>query len=193
MRKYESGFGVVGILISIVVVAGLVAGGWYVWQRNQAAPPAPQTIAPQEATPAKQTLVIAEWNIGAKNNSDYTLVYKISADRRYAYFTANELTTATGSVTCGIDVVNGAQMSGGGRIARYLTGEKTGEYPTLTAQELVARFAADPVLKDNYTQVGPYHYFYFGPQGPCSGKELDMQQKVNTVVNALIPTLDSVN
>lgn len=193
MRKNESGFGIVEIIVIIVVVVALAGLGWYILQGNRVTTtPSQTTTAPQE-TPAKQTLAIAEWNIGAKNNTDYTLQYKVSADQRYAYFTAAQLTAATGSGACGIDVVNGAQMSGAGRIARYLNGDKVGEYPHLTVQELAASFAADPTLKDRYTQVGPYYYFYFSPQAACSDKELDMQEKVNIAVSQLMPTLDSVN
>lgn len=199
-KNRESGFGLIEAIIVIVIVAAIGVGGWYVWQKNQerSSPTAQQTTTTSNETASsiaadKQTFAIAEWNIDAKNKSAYELRYKMSSDKRYAYFTATALTAATSSDACGIEMINGVQMSGGGRIARYTADEKTAEYPDMTAQALAAYYDKDTTLKDKYTKVGAYYYFYITPQGACSDKSLDLQEKVNVAVNGLMSTFSAKN
>jgi len=198
-NKKQAGFGVVEVIIVVVIVAAIAVGGWYVWQKNQeaTAPATQQATGTSETsdasqTPDSDTLTIAEWNIDAKNTSSYTLQYKVTSDKRYAYFTATELTAATGSEACGIGVVNGEQM-GGARIARFTADEKLPEPADMTAKELAASYDKDPTLKDFYKQLGVYYYFYNPPQGICSEKEVDLQEKVFAAVKALVPTFTAKN
>src|SRR5688500_13295388 len=101
MRKRESGFGVVEIILVVVVVWVLGVMAWLVWQRSQTPSTTTQTTTtPTEttsdlpATVAPQTFRITEWNVTAKNTSTYSLQYKSTSDNRYADFTAKELIDA---------------------------------------------------------------------------------------------------
>lgn len=189
MRKRESGFGVVEIILVVVVVGLLGVMGWLVWQRSQT----PSTTTQTTTTPAEtatdspaivdpQTFRITEWNVTAKNTSTYALQYKITSDNRYADFTAKELIDATGA--CPVE------NAPSGRIARYAANEvATGPGMTqMTATERAQQYESDPELKDRYKKVGDYYYFFIAPQGACSEKEIPLQDNVTMAVHDLLRT-----
>lgn len=200
-NKNELGFGLVEVIIALVVLALISVGGWFIWQQNQekekpASSEQTTSASDESVSPApvdKQTFTIAEWGIDAKNTSAYELKYKLSDNKRYAYFTATELTAATSSDACGIEIIDNVQMSGAGRIARYTANEKTAEYPDMTAQALAASYDNDATLKHLYIKVGAYYYFYVPPQGACSNKSLDLQEKVNEATNGILSTFSVKN
>ncbi len=184
MKKHnQNGFGLIGSLIVVMVLAVIAFGGYYAWHTHHTAKP---TTTTKLSTPASNSssapastqnyLTIKEWGVRAPYSRSLNLQYGLSNDKASASVTSSQLLAAD------------AQCTRGGAILRALPTDPVS--PAGTA----AKDLATQVGSSGYAYIGGYYYFFLHDQAACSDKDAatTLQTQNNDAVKALVPNLQAI-
>jgi len=184
MRKNQSGFSIIEILI-VVVILGLIGGaGWYAWHAtNKSAHPVsspktntskgtnqtPPVSSPANTNQPVQTTYTPKPLVADFSISSWGVKFKVAQD-------LNKLTyEVTGSDTIGfaysgwesLDPNCAASKGGAGFLRRY-------DERSLSSED------SESIKERADTKLGNYYYIYEAPQAPCSSNQHIMDEQTST-------------
>jgi hypothetical protein len=190
MKKNQYGFAAVEAVIIVVVLAVVAGLGWYVYKSNQKDDK--KTTTSQNDSDTADTknpgtnqesdvkdgnyVTISAWGVRAPYEGEQKLTYKLSDDKRIAYFGSEQLTALDAACST---------ARGGGMIQRFASSDRTwvdGSGPT--AEEAAK-------TDSSYQKVGNYYYHFTHEQSGCgdTDKTAALQQQVNDLVKTLTSKL----
>ena len=154
----QSGFAVVELLLTLILLAIVGFTGYYVWHSqkqtdktlNTTDKSSAVTTKPKTTASAQQYLTIKEWGVKIP----------LSADLAGAYYTT--MPSVPGAVYLSVDAYKGtdcaADQTSLGALNRFTATDKDDDGNTLLSDSPTA------------VKVGTYYYDYLHPQAACDGR-----------------------
>jgi hypothetical protein len=198
-HKDQAGFTIFEAALILIIVSLIAGTAWYVLHAKQQAnkvldkaAATSQTSNPSKskntATKSQKYLVINEWGVRAKYDTNLTIEYHFANGDgdKYARFSSAQLDASGPICNQGKDY--------GGLIERYLSSE---HYVLGDGGEDFGQTAAQhaSTLQNNeYGHVNNYYYFYSHPQAACSDSPSgqDIQSQTQSVVKTMVPVLEAI-